>query len=84
MTRTRHTVDNWKRFSRPVVPAGQFASINTVGVVNGFGEGTMGRINAYTDSGDVFLSSEGNLIMAAVSNGASCLFAGAPHIQGSS
>ena len=80
----RHTVDNWKRFSLPVVPAGQFASINTVGIVNGFGEGTMGRINAYTDDGDVFLASEGNSIMAAVSNGASCLFAGAPHIQSSS
>ena len=78
----RHTVDNWKRFSLPVVPAGQFASINTVGIVNGFGEGTMGWINAYTDSGDVFLASEGNSIMAAVSNGASCLFAGALSLAG--
>ena len=67
-----------------MVPAGQFASVNTVGIVNGFGEGTMGQINAYTDDGDVFLTSEGNSIMFAISNGASCVFAGAPQIQSSS
>jgi len=81
----RHTTQTWRRPSLADVSAGTSALINTIGVLSppAWSKGTAGRINAISDTGDVFLASEGNILVVGkpTATGRECIFAGAPHIQ---